>query len=64
MKNKSLLLKFFTLIIVAFATHASFASGIDKLMKYAAPSGSMSNVNKAAIINDQQGGYMTGGSVI
>jgi len=64
MKNKSLLLKAFTLIIVAFGSHTSFASGIDKLMKYAAPSGSMSNVNKAAIINDQQGGYMTGGSVI
>jgi hypothetical protein len=64
MKNKSLLLKAFTLIIVAFGSHTSFASGIDKLMKYAAPLGSMSNVNKAAIINDQQGGYMTGGSVI
>ena len=64
MKNKSLLLKAFTLIIVAFGSHTSFASGIDKLMKYAAPAGSMSNVNKAAIINDQQGGYMTGGSVI
>ena len=64
MKNKSLLLKAFTLIIVAFGSHAAFASGIDNLMKYAAPSGSMSNVNKAAIINDQQGGYMTGGSVI
>ena len=64
MKNKSLLLKAFTLIIVAFGSHTSFASGIDKLMKYAAPTGSMSNVNKAAIINDQQGGYMTGGSVI
>ena len=64
MKNKSLLLKAFTLIIVAFGSHTSFASGIDKLMKYAAPAGSMSNLNKAAIINDQQGGYMTGGSVI
>ena len=64
MKNKSLLIKAFTLIIVAFGSHAAFASGIDKLMKYAAPAGSMSNVNKAAIINDQQGGYMTGGSVI
>jgi len=63
MKNKSLLLKLI-LIIVVSGSHATFASGIDKLMKYASPDGSMSNVNKAAIINDQQGGYMTGGSVI
>ena len=64
MKNKSLLLIKLILIITVFGSHATFASGIDKLMKYAAPSSSMSNVNKAAIINDQQGGFLTGGSVI
>ena len=62
--KKSLLRLIFALSTVAFGSHVTFASGIDKLMKYAAPSGSMSNVNSAAIIKDQQGGYMTGGSVI
>ena len=65
---KKTLSKFIRLIlaIVVFssATHITFASGIDKLMKYASPNGSMSNVNRGAIIKDQQGGYMTGGSVI
>lgn len=62
--KKSLLRFIFALSTVALGSHVTFASGIDKLMKYAAPSGSMSNVNSAAIIKDQQGGYMTGGSVI
>ena len=61
MKNKLIKL---ILIIAVFNSCTAFASGIDKLMKYASPDGSMSNVNSAAIINDQQGGYMTGGSVI
>ena len=52
------------LVIVIFESPTSFASGIDKLMKYARPDGTMSNVNSAAVIKDQQGGYMTGGSVI
>ena len=43
---------------------ASFAGSIDKLMKYASQDGAMSNVNSAAIIRDQQGGYMTGGSIL
>ncbi len=51
------------LLLVGFSQNAN-ASGIDKLMKYAAPEGTMSNVNKSAIIKDQQGGYMTGGSII
>jgi hypothetical protein len=52
------------LIISLLNSSSILAGGIEKLMKYAAPDGSMSNVNKAAIINDQQSGYMTGGSVI
>jgi conjugative transfer pilus assembly protein TraH len=64
MKNKLILLKVLTLMTLILSNNVTFASGIDKLMKYAAPSGSMSNVNSAAIIKDQQGGYMTGGSVI
>jgi hypothetical protein len=42
----------------------TFASGVESLMKYTSQDGSMVNVNKAGIIKDQQGGYMTGGSVI
>lgn len=64
MSNKALNILKYIVIITIFGNHTIFASGIDKLMKYASPNGSMSNVNKAAIINDQQGGYMTGGSVI
>lgn len=51
------------LIFAACNYQQSMAGGVDKLMKYAA-SHSMVNVNKAAIIDDQQGGYLTGGSVI
>jgi conjugative transfer pilus assembly protein TraH len=54
-----------TIIVVIMLNVSNIlASGIDKLMKYATPDGAMSNVNKAAIINDQQGGYMTGGSIL
>ena len=42
----------------------SFAGAVDNLMKYTAQDGSIVNVNKATIIKDQQGGYLTGGSVI
>ena len=40
------------------------AAGIANLMKYAGQDGAMVSDNKAAIINDQQGGYMTGGSIL
>ena len=39
-------------------------AGLDELMKFAAPEGSMSSVNSPAIIQDQSGGYMTGGSIL
>ena len=52
-----------TLLIIWEASN-SLASGIDKLMKYAVPDGAMGNINKGAIIKDQQGGYMTGGSML
>jgi len=58
------LIKLIFFVFVANINSLSLASGIEKLIKYASPSGSMSNVNKGAIINDQQGGYMTGGSAI
>lgn len=39
-------------------------AGLDGLVKFAAPDGSMSNINSPAIITDQAGGYMTGGSIL
>jgi len=53
-----------TVIVINFYSMIVQASGVESLMKYASPDGTMSNVNKAEIVNDQQGGYMTGGSVI
>ena len=50
--------------ISVVTTNIAYASGIDALVKYAAPSGAMSNVNAPAIIKDQAGGYMTGGSIL
>ena len=43
--------------------HASYASPIKSLVKYATNS-NLTNKNKATIISDQQGGFVTGGSVI
>lgn len=39
-------------------------AGIDSLMKFASPDGTMSNINAPAIVKDQAGGYMTGGSIL
>ena len=68
MKNTQIKLNkltiFCAIIVFNISYNSVYASGIEKLMKYASPEGTMSNVNKAAIINDQLGGYMTGGSVI
>lgn len=50
-------------LISIILPHNSFA-GIDALVKYASPAGSMSNVSKGAIVKDQHGGYMTGGSIL
>jgi hypothetical protein len=58
------LIKILSLILIVANSSLAFASGVEKLMKYATPAGSMSNINKGAIINDQQGGYVTGGSAI
>jgi conjugative transfer pilus assembly protein TraH len=53
-----------TLVMLSISLpHTSFA-GIDELVKYATPDGSMSNLTKGAIVKDQQGGYMTGGSIL
>jgi hypothetical protein len=52
------------LVLIVLTAKQSYASGIDKLMNYASPGGTMSNVTKGAIVKDQQGGYMTGGSIL
>lgn len=40
------------------------ANAIDKLVRFANQNGTMTNVNKAGVVNDQLGGYLTGGSII
>jgi conjugative transfer pilus assembly protein TraH len=49
-------------LFLILASSKAQASGIEKLMRYS--EGALSNVSKPAVISDQQGGYMTGGSVI
>ena len=55
-----------TSLLLSFGLYIqpSFAGGVDDLMKFASPKGSMVNVNKAGVVRDQQAGYVTGGSVI
>lgn len=40
------------------------AGGLDGFLKYASQGGSMTSINKGAVISDQRAGYMTGGSII
>lgn len=63
-KNSTILLIILVSLLVNWQSAESFASGIDNLMKYTSPEGTMVNVNKAGIITDQEGGYITGGSII
>lgn len=49
-----------TVLVYSYSSYA----GIDALVKYASPEGIMSNINTPAIIKDQAGGYMTGGSIL
>lgn len=51
------------ILILTFATRDTYASGLNKLLKFIDQSGGMSNYNAPAIIRDQQGGFMTGGSL-
>lgn len=51
-------------VILVVAADIAYASSIDALVKYTAPSGTMSNVNTPSIIKDQAGGYMTAGSIL
>lgn len=44
--------------------HNSFAGGLDSFLKFVGQGGSMTSINKGAVISDQKAGYMTGGSII
>ena len=55
------------LVLVALfllATTEVLAGGLDNFMLYSARGGSMTSINKGAVISDQKAGYMTGGSII
>ncbi len=51
------------ILILTFTVRDTHASGLNKLLKFIDQSGGMSNYNAPAIIRDQQGGFMTGGSL-
>jgi hypothetical protein len=55
-------------IIVALAAGimsiSTASAGVEKLIKNVFPSGTMSNVTKSAIVNEQSAGHLMGGSVI
>ncbi|MDX1923621.1 MAG: conjugal transfer protein TraH [Rickettsiaceae bacterium] len=51
------------LFITIFLPASSYA-GLDALMKFASPDGSLSNLNSPEIIKDQTGGYMSAGSIL
>ncbi len=52
------------IVMLISITPYQACAGIESLMRYVADDGAMANINKPAIIEDQQGGYMTGGSVL
>ena len=65
-KLRQALLAFITVIsffFFCFLPESSGASGLEKLMQHASP-GSLVNVNKGAILQDQKAGCLTGGSII
>ncbi len=51
------------LVIIMIATN-SYGGGLDGFLKFAGQGGSMTSINKGAVISDQKAGYMTGGSII
>lgn len=65
MKNQIYkLIKIVSLAIILFCTSSNAFAGLDTLVKNVFPSGTMSNVTKAAITKEQEGGHLTGGSVV
>jgi len=57
--------KFILVVLLQLMTaNCAFAGGLDGFMKFAGQGGSMTSINKGAVISDQKAGYMTGGSII
>ena len=52
------------LIAILLCLPTNCFAGIDTLIKNVFPSGTMSNVTKAAIVKEQEAGHLTGGSVV
>lgn len=56
--------KLIAIIVLAFFPLVSANAGLDKLIKNVMPSGTMSNISRASIVNEQEAGHLIGGSVI
>jgi hypothetical protein len=56
--------KLILIILIQLVTAKVFAAGLDNFMKFGERGGSMTSINKGAVISDQKAGYMTGGSII
>ena len=50
--------------VLAFKVTTASSGGLENLLKYTAPDNTLSNINSAQIIEDQAGGFVTGGSII
>jgi len=55
---------FILLVQLMTTTSSTQAGGLDGFLKFAGQGGSMTSINKGAVISDQRAGYMTGGSII
>ena len=51
-------------LLLQLITANCFATALDGFMKFTGRGGSMTSINKGAVISDQRAGYMTGGSII
>ena len=56
--------KLILIIVTQLVTVEVLATGLNNFMLYSARGGSMTSINKGAVISDQKAGYMTGGSII
>ena len=52
------------IFVLVLLISKAFSNPISNLMKHTSQEGAMINVNKAGIVKDQHGGYLTGGSVV
>jgi hypothetical protein len=59
-----ILVKYLTLLLSLLVPYLCYASATDKLMDNLIPKDGMYNKTKAAVIKDQSGGFVTGGSLL